>query len=105
MKIRFQSAKLRHIFNDYPLLQARYGEELADTIATRLAVLSAARHLGAVPRLPPVRLQSLHRSTTQFTVDLIPPRKLRFAVLKAGAAATDGPKNGHVGEIEVLAVD
>src|SRR5690242_13347015 len=78
VEIGFRDARLCRIFNHYDLLQTRYGPHLASKIALRLAVLRAAKHLGLVPKRRPIGLRPLDGSTRAFTVELNPPRKLRF---------------------------
>lgn len=99
VKILFPDANLQRVFNHYPSLEARYGEDLAMKIAVRMSLLSAARHLGLIPRRPPIRLKPVDGSNVQYTVDLILPRRLRFGALKGKSA----PK--QVEEIQILAVD
>jgi hypothetical protein len=92
------------VFNDYAQLEARYGAPLAVKIATRMAVLASARHLGLVPRRPPIRLRS-SESDGQFTVDLSPPRRLRFSVLNGQLSSQNDVDEAAVEEIEVIGVD
>lgn len=107
LRIRFRDDDARRAFNAYDQLEKRYGAHLATRIATRLAVLAAARDLGRVPRKPPIRLRALDGGHGRFAVDLAPPHRLLFAV---SGAHGDGGEVGHVDEalvddIEVLGVE
>jgi len=106
VQICFPDAGTHRIFNDYTQLEARFGPELAASIATRLAVLAAARNLGRVPDRPPIRLCTLIGTPGQFSVDLLPPRRLRFSASN-GSAKGRGNDVDRIGieEIEVLGVD
>lgn len=100
MRIKFLSAKVQRIFNDYASLEALYGADLAAKVAVRMSVLVAARHLGLVPRHPPIRLRPVDSLRGQFTVDLTPPRKLRF-----GTGLATSQDDHKIEEIEIIAID
>ncbi len=102
MDIGFNDAKLRRLFNDFGLLRDRYGVDLAEIIATRMGVLRGAKHLGLVPQRPPVSLRPVDGSPLAFTVDLAPPRKLRFGALDC---ASDQIALERVQAIEVFGVE
>jgi hypothetical protein len=82
--IGFTDAKLLRLFNEFILLRDRYGDGLAEVIATRVGVLRGARNLGLVPQRPPISLRPVEGSLVDFTVDLRPPRKLRFGACNCG---------------------
>ncbi|MGU3544425.1 hypothetical protein [Methylobacterium sp. A52T] len=95
------------MFNEYERLEKIYGPLLAERIATRLAVLSAAQDLGRVPRKPPIMLCVIDRGQGRFAVNLAPSRRLLFAAPSIGGRT--GEENdideGLVDEIEVLGVE
>jgi hypothetical protein len=97
------------VFNDYAQLESRFGVELAVKIATRMATLAAARDLGRIPRRPPIRLRSLGGSPSQYSVDLVPPHRLRFSAVNVRARiekwGNDNVGRGQIEEIEVLGVE
>ena len=105
MRICFPDAGTQRVFNDYARLEARFGAELAARIATRLAVLAAARNLARVPGRPPIRLRALVGTPGQFSVDLLPPHRLRFSASNGNAKGrgNDVDRTG-IEEIEVLGV-
>jgi len=100
--IGFTDAKIRRLFNDFGLLCDRYGVDLAEIIATRMGVLRGAKHIGLVPQRPPVSLRPVDGSPLAFTVDLAPPRKLRFVALDCGP---DQIALERVQKIEVFGVE
>lgn len=107
MRIRFRDDDTRRAFSEYSRLEARYGPRLAARVATRLAVLAAARNLGRVPRKPPIMLRALDGRPGQFAVDLAPPHRLLFAVF--GMPGRTGEEcdvdKALVDDIEVLGVE
>jgi hypothetical protein len=107
VRIRFTDKKMQRVFNDYVQLEARFGAELATKIATRMAVLAAARDLGRIPRRPPIRLRPLDGSPGRFSVDLVPPRRLTFGALSGHAGNGDGNDvdKSRIEEIEVFGVE
>ncbi len=79
MDIAFRTRKLEKIFNVADALQKAYGARKARTIMLRMAVLSAARSLAAVPTTPPDRRHQLCGDRDeQFAIDLIHPYRLVF---------------------------
>jgi len=107
LRIRFRDDVTRRTFNEYGQLEKLYGHLVAERIATRLAVLSAARDLGRVPRKPPIRLRALDGGQGGFAVDLAPPRRLLFAAPGMhGRTGEEGDVDeALVDEIEVLGVE
>lgn len=105
MEISFREAKLHRIFNEYALLEEGYGPDLASKIATRLAVLRAAKHLALVPERPPIRLRQHHSSPVTFTVDLPPSRKLRFAPRQSGSSSARRLDRNGIRSIEILGIE
>jgi hypothetical protein len=105
LDIGFQNAKDQTLFNDYNLLQSRYGRELANKIANRMAMLKAARHLGMIDRGPPILLAPINGSAKQYSVSLKPPRRLRFAAAKAESTRSRELDLSQVQDIEILGVD
>ncbi len=106
MRICFPDARTQRVFNDYAQLEARFGAELATKIATRMAVLAAARDLGRVPGKPPIRLRALDGSPGQFSVDLLPSRRLRFGALNGALNGEEcDVDKSRVKEIEVSGVE
>ena len=52
MEVVFRTRKLARIFNSTNALRRQYGDRMARTIMTRLAVLREAQTLSMVPTLP-----------------------------------------------------
>ena len=79
MKIVFRTRKLARIFNSTNALRRQYGDRMARTIMTRLAVLREAPTLSMVPTLPPNRRHQLYGDRAgQYAVDLPHPYRLIF---------------------------
>jgi plasmid maintenance system killer protein len=109
VRISFPDAKTQRVFNDYDQLEAHFGAQLAAQIATRMAVLAAAKDLERVPRRPPIRLRALKDSSGQFSVDLMAPHRLRFGVVDSHAGIDKKEKDNvdrtRIEEIEVFGVE
>jgi hypothetical protein len=104
VRICFPDEKTQRLFNDYGLLSSRFGNHVARKIAIRMALLKAARHLGMIDDRPPVRLTRVDNSIDQFTVDLVPPKKLRFAA--HNTSPIDAPEElSRVEEIEIIGIE
>ena len=79
MEIVFRTRRLARIFNSTNALRRQYGDRMARTIMTRLAVLREAPTLSMVPTLPPNRRHQLHGDRAgQYAVDLTHPYRLIF---------------------------
>jgi hypothetical protein len=102
-------SKTQRVFNDYDQLEVHFGAQLAAQIATRMAVLAAAKNLERVPRRPPIRLRALKESSGQFSVDLVAPHRLRFGVVDSHAGIDKKEKDDvdrtRIEEIEVFGVE
>jgi hypothetical protein len=59
------------------MLDLRFGLRLSKKIKLRLLLLRAAANLAMVPTCQPYRLKRASRG--EFTLDLLPPKMLRFA--------------------------
>jgi len=105
VRISFADAGTQQVFNDYARLEAQYGASLAVKIATRLAVLASARHLGLVPRRPPIRLRACDNNVGHFTVDLTVPRRLHFRTSNLSVGGKRSLDAKLVEEIDVVGVD
>jgi len=105
VRISFSDAGTQQVFNSYARLEAQYGASLAVKIATRLAVLASARHLGLVPQRPPIRLRVSDDRPWHFTVDLIVPRRLRFCPSNLPVGGDRSLDARLVEEIDVVGVD
>jgi len=79
--IGFSSLELQNVFDHYDQLEHRFGPELAETIANRMAVLDGAIHLGLVPATPPIALRMIDRSSARFSVSLGESRALLFRAM------------------------
>ena len=67
------------MFNSANTLQKAYGDRMARTIITRLALLRNARTLSSVPVTRPVRRHQLkRRRSNQYAIDLRHPYRLVF---------------------------
>lgn len=72
MKIAIQARKLQRTLNSDDALAKKYGQRMARTITSRLAVLEEAETLDRVPPRPPERLHLLRGDRNeQFAVDLV----------------------------------
>ena len=109
VRIRFPTSRMQRVFSDYTQLESRFGAQLAARIATRLAVLEAAKDLERVPRRPPIRLRALNGSPGRFSVDLLPPHRLTFSAVNSDSCIhkgrSDDVDRAKVEEIEVLGVE
>jgi hypothetical protein len=107
VRISFPDGRTQRMFCVYSQLEASLGTKLAERVATRMAVLAAAEHLGQVPRRPPVGLRLIDGARGLFAVDLVPPRRLRFIVVRRDTRLQqrDGADLTLVDEIEVLDVE
>jgi hypothetical protein len=73
----FGSAAEQRLFSSAELLDRRFGPKLSDKIKMRLLLLRAATNLAMVPTCQPYSLKKLPHG--EFTLDLLPPKVLRFA--------------------------
>jgi hypothetical protein len=76
--VLFGSDAERRLYNTAEMLDRRFGRLLSDKIKMRLLLLGAAPNLAMVPTCQPYSLKKTSRG--EFTLDLSPPRVLRFAV-------------------------
>ena len=88
MKIGFRDGGTQQLFNDHVRLEARYGSEVADKIASRMALLSVAKSLGQLPTCAPIRLRPYDGVPGLFTMDL--GRQHRLQLLAIGEKAAPG---------------
>ena len=103
MKIGFGDGGLAKLFNDYAALEKRFGATLAESVALRLGVLDAARHLGCVPQRSPIGLACDDEARGIFSVNLRSKHRLQFqAVVPKGRRK--GVVREHVEEIIVTGV-
>ena len=70
MKIGFGDGGLAKLLNDYAALETRFGATLAESVAIRLGVLAAARHVGCLPRRAPIGLECDDEAQGIFSIDL-----------------------------------
>jgi hypothetical protein len=105
VEIVFRDGRSHRLFNDYRQLEERYGSDLASKIATRMAVLKAAKFLSAIPERPPIKLRQSNGSPVTFTVDLTPPRKLRFAPRIIGASDAKRLNRDGINSIDILGIE
>lgn len=81
MRVGFETRKLQKVFAARGLLMRDYGQPMAQKIMLRIAVLGNAPSLADVPALPPERCHQLGQDRDeQFSVDLVHPYRLIFAV-------------------------
>ena len=94
MEVVFRTRKLARIFNSTNALRRQYGDRMARTIMTRLAVLREAQTLSMVPTLPPNRRHQLHGDRAgQYAVDLTHPYRLIFEPSDTSAQEAGGGIN------------
>lgn len=79
MDIAFKNRKLAKVFSSHATLAREYGDQMARTVAMRLAALRSARTLAVVPPTRPERRHLLSgRRKGQYAVDLVHPYRLVF---------------------------
>ncbi len=100
MEISFSDARLCTIFNSIDRLSERYGKDVAQSIAVRMAVLAGAPALSHIPRKPPIGLKVDGQS---FTVDLRDNHRLRFE--PATPRVQRAPEAEDVTRITILGVE
>jgi hypothetical protein len=105
MKIVFRTARLQRLFNDHAQLEARYGRDVAEKIATRMALLSVARHLGLLPARPPIRFRRRDDTSDVFTVDAGVRHRLQFVGVSGKARAGKPTAPAKIEEIEMIGVE
>lgn len=94
MEIAFRTKKLAQTFNSASALRKAYGDRMARTIMTRLAVLREAPTLSMVPTLPPNRRHRLHGNRAgKYAVALIHPYRLIFEPADTPARKAGGEMN------------
>lgn len=94
MEITFRTKKLANTFNSASALWKTYGDRMARTIMTRLAVLREAPTLSMVPTFPPNRRHQLHGNRAgQYAVDLTHPYRLIFEPGDTPARKAGGEMN------------
>jgi hypothetical protein len=70
-----------------------------------MAVLRAAKHLGVVPQRPPIRLCRYDGSPATFTVDVDPPRRLRFVAISPRPSKSQRLVLDRIQSIEIVAFE
>ena len=85
MELSFEDEPTRELYCRSTLLTRRHGRALADAIACRLSLLSAAPRLGDVPMQPPIALTAHGDGLHSVALGL--GHRLRFRV--AGSAMVD----------------
>jgi len=83
MKIGFGDGGLAKLLNDYAALETRFGATLAESVAIRLGVLAAARHVGCLPRRAPIGLECDDEAQGIFSIDLGSTHRLQFRAVVA----------------------
>lgn len=103
MEIAFRTKKLAQTFNSASALRKAYGDRMARTIMTRLAVLRASPTLSMVPTLPPNRRHQLHGNRAgRYAVDLIHP--YRLIVEPADTPARKAGRDMNVDEVTAMTI-
>ena len=79
VEVGFKKRSLAEALGSDKEMRKKYGGRMAKVLRNRLAVLSAAPNLAAVPTGKPVRRHLLKANRAgQFAVDLVHPRRLVF---------------------------
>jgi len=100
--ITFRTTRLRKIFNCRQNLVREYGERNAACIALRMAVLSQAPSLAAVPTGKPDRCHELKGNRRgQFAVDIVQPYRLLF---RPSLNSSEARKGGRIELSQVTAI-
>lgn len=102
MKIGFQDSRIQQLFDDHVRLEAHYGSDVADKIASRMALLSIAPNLAKLPVRPPIRFRPDDRASGLFTLDVGAQHRLRFRGV--GEKAKRGKKAPALEAIEGIQV-
>ena len=104
MKVGFPNGRTQRLFNDPVRLEARYGSDVAEKIALRMAVLAVAKNLAVVPTRSPIRLRGDGDSAGRFQVDLVGARRLVFTATMADTTRVRANSLIKIQEIEVIGV-
>lgn len=83
MKIGFRDTTTALLFNDYAELEARFGAEPAEKIASRMGILSVAKNLGCLPSRAPIGFSCDDAANQLFGVDAGPMHRLQFRAVVA----------------------
>lgn len=105
MKIGFRDDRTQRLFNDHVRLEARYGSDVADKIASRMALLSIVPNLAKLPARPPIRFRLDPRSLGLFAVDVGAVHRLRFSGVGEKAKRRKAPALEAIEEIEVIGIE
>lgn len=105
MKIGFHDDRTQRLFNDHVRLEARYGSDVADKIASRMALLSIAPSLAKLPARPPIRFRLDARTPGQFVLDIGAEHRLRFSGVGEKAKRGKAPALETIKEIQVIGIE
>lgn len=105
MKIGFQDGRTQRLFNDHIRLEARYGSEVANKIASRMALLSIAPNLAKLPARPPIRFRPDPRTSELFVLDVGAEHRLRFSGVDGKAKRGKRSALETIEEIEVIGIE
>lgn len=105
VKIGFHDDRTWRLFNDHVRLEARYGSDVADKIASRMALLSIAPNLAKLPARPPIRFRRDARMSGQFLLDIGAEHSLRFSGVGERAKSRKATALETIEEIEVIGIE
>ncbi len=105
MKVGFQDDRTQRLFNDHVRLEARYGSDVADKIASRMALLSIAPNLAKLPARPPIRFRPDPRTSGLFVLDVGAEYRLRFWGVGEKAKRGKASALETIEEIEVIGIE
>lgn len=105
MKVGFQDSRTRQLFNDHVRLEARYGSDVADRIASRMALLSVAANLAKLPARPPIHFRPDGHTSELFTLDVGAQHRLRFKGVGGKAKRGKAPALETIEEIQVIGIE
>jgi hypothetical protein len=103
MKIAFRDSSTRLLFNDHARLEGRYGSDVADKIASRMALLSVAANLAQLPVREPISLRA-DGGDGLFTVDAGPDHRLQFRGLDGKPGRGKASQVESIEDIEVIGI-
>lgn len=105
MKIVFRDSRTQQLFNDHYRLEARYGSDVADKVASRMALLSIAPNLSKLPARPPIGFRPDDGTPGLFTIDVGAEHRLRFRCVDGKAKRGKASALDTVEEIQVIGIE
>ncbi|MEJ0050166.1 MAG: hypothetical protein WDN02_02940 [Methylovirgula sp.] len=105
MKIGFLDIRIQRLFNDHARLEGHYGSDVADKIASRMALLSVSANLAKLPTRPPIHFRPVEGTPGLFTVDVGAAHRLQFLSVDDKPAHRRASDLGTIEEIHVIGIE